>query len=294
MTERHPIYSGQATKQPIGYIEDDQAFDLCDRPCATYEGNTGLLRDLKNKAVVGYVSLSDIFVGSSLMAQELFSKTGPITQQPSLEELEDEDPDAAVCGADDGNAENVDTVQLIAQAPAAHHPAKADLSVASAPMHLKMAGVEEPAPHATVITTFASSSEQDKAVGTVLLTPIGPHRGDASTEQSARPQDAPDAGKGFASDEPASDYSSGAMDETGAAPQSDDDGSVPVPASSDEGGLESAQFEDPHIKDGMPPAVEAFMRHLTEFIGSQNHQTAALPSDDDAEVGAKTLGSASA
>ena len=80
MTERRPIYSGQATGQPIGYIEDDQAFDLFDRPCATYEGNTGLLRDLKNKAVVGYVSLSDIFVGSSLMAQELFSKTGPITQ----------------------------------------------------------------------------------------------------------------------------------------------------------------------------------------------------------------------
>ena len=217
MTERRPIYSGQATGQPIGYIEDDQAFDLFDRPCATYEGNTGLLRDLKNKAVVGYVSLSDIFVGSSLMAPELFSKTGPITQQPSLEELEDEDSDTAVCGADDGNAENVDAVQLIAQAPSPHHTAKADLSVASAPMHLEMAGVEEHAPHATDITTFASSSEQDKVVGTVLLTPTGPHLGDASTEQSARPQDARDAGKGFASDEPTSDYPSGAMGETGSA-----------------------------------------------------------------------------
>ena len=124
MTERHPIYSGLATGQPIGYIEDDQAFDLFDRPCATYEGNTGLLRHPKNNAVVGYVSLSYIFVGSSWMAQELFSKTGPITQQPSLEELEDEDSDAAVCGADDGNAENVDTVQLIAQAPAVAPPSK--------------------------------------------------------------------------------------------------------------------------------------------------------------------------
>src|SRR5262249_26029182 len=253
MTERRPIYSGQATGQPIGYIDDRQGFELFDSPCAAYEGQTGLLRDLKNKAVVGYVSLSDIFVGSSLMAQELFSKTGPITQQPSLEELEDEDSDTAVCGADDGNAENVDAVQLIAQAPSAHHTAKADLSVASAPMHLEMAGVEEHAPHATDITTFASSSEQDKVVGTVLLTPTGPQ--DASTEQSARPQDAPDAGK-VASDEPASDYPSGAMGETGAAPQPDDDGSVPMPDSSDEGAFESPQLEEPQSEDGMPPAVE--------------------------------------
>jgi hypothetical protein len=293
MTERHPIYSGQATGQPIGYIEDDQAFDLFDRSCATYEGNTGLLRDPKNQAVVGYVSLSDIFVGSSWIVQELFCKTGPITPQASLGELKDEDSDAAVCGADDGNAENVDTVQLIAQAPPSHHTAKTDLSVVSNPMHLEMAGVEEHAPHATDITTFPSSSEQDKVVGSVLLTHTDPHLGDASTEQSALPQDASDAGKGFSSDEPASDYPSNAVGETGSAPQPDDDGSVPVPASSDEGGLESAQFEGPHIKDGMPPAVEAFMRHLTEFIGSQNRQTAALPSDDDAEVGATTLGSAS-
>ena len=74
MAERRPIYSAQTAGQQIGYIEDDEAFDLFDRPCAIYDSNTGLLRDPKNNAVVGYVSLADIFVGSSWMAQELFSK----------------------------------------------------------------------------------------------------------------------------------------------------------------------------------------------------------------------------
>jgi len=39
---------------------------------------TGLLRDAKNNAVVGLVLLADIFVGSSWMAQEVFSKPGPL------------------------------------------------------------------------------------------------------------------------------------------------------------------------------------------------------------------------
>jgi hypothetical protein len=34
----------------------------------------------------------------------------------------------------------------------------------------------------------------------------------------------------------------------------------------------------------MPPAVEAFMRHLSEYLHSTNHQTATLSSDDAAEL----------
>ena len=81
MTERRPIYSAQAAGQQIGYIEDDEAFDLFDRPRAIYDSNTSLLRDPKDNAVVGYVSLADIFVGPSWMAQELFSKTGPVARE---------------------------------------------------------------------------------------------------------------------------------------------------------------------------------------------------------------------
>ena len=55
-------------------------------------------------------------------------------------------------------------------------------------------------PHATDITTFASSSQQDKVVGAAL--PLPTHFGDSSAEQCARPQDASDADKGFALGEP--------------------------------------------------------------------------------------------
>ncbi len=280
MTERHPIYSAQAAGQQIGYIEDDEAFDLFDRPCAIYDSNTSLLRDPKNNAVVGYVSLADIFVGPSWMVQELFSKTGPVAPRASQEELEDGYSDVPACGAEDGNAENVDAVPLIAQAQS-HHAAKANLSVTSTPVHLEKAGVQEHAPHASDITTFASSSQQDKAVGTVLPPP--PHFGDTSTEQCARPQDASDA-EGFAFGAPGSDYPSSTMGEAAPTLPPEADASLIMPEPSDESAFESAQPDDPSRGDGMPPAVETFMRHLSEYLHSSNHETATLSSDDAAEL----------
>ena len=70
MAERRPIYSAQTAGQQIGYIEASEAFDLFNRPCAIYDSGTSLLRDPKHNAVVGYVSLADIFVGSSSMARD--------------------------------------------------------------------------------------------------------------------------------------------------------------------------------------------------------------------------------
>jgi len=175
MTERRPIYSAQAAGQQIGYVEDDEAFDLFDRPCAIYDSNTSLLRDPKDNAVVGYVSLADIFVGPSWMAQELFSKTGPVAPQAGQEELGNGHADAPACGAEDGNAENVDAVRLIAQAQS-HHAA--NLSVTSTPVHSEKAGVQEPAPHATDITT----PEADASL-------IMPEPSDESAFESAQPDD---------------------------------------------------------------------------------------------------------
>jgi hypothetical protein len=278
MAERRPIYSAQAAGQQIGYIEDDEAFDLFDRPCAIYDSDTGLLRDPQHNAVVGYVSLADIFVGSSKMAQELFFKTGPVPPQASLEGLEDEDSDAPVCGVEDGNVENVDAARLIAQAPPSHHTVKTDLSVASTPMQSEKANVDEHASHATDITTFASSSQQDEVVGAILPPSTSPHLGDASIEQPARPQDDSDAGKRFASGEPGSDYPSHTMGEIAPALQLDADASATMLAPSDESAFESAQPGEPSGGDGMPPAVDAFMRHLTEHIHSSNDQSATLPS----------------
>jgi hypothetical protein len=284
MAERRPIYSAQVAGQQVGYIEDDEVFDLFDRPCAIYDNNTGLLRDPKNNAVVGYVSLADIFVGASWVTQELFFQTGPVTPQASVEEVEDEVSEVPVWGAEDGNAENVDAFRFIAQAPPSHHTAKTDLSVISTPMHSEKASVEDHASHATDITAFASSSQKGEVVGAVLPPPTSPHLGDSSIEQPARPQDASDAGEPFASGEPGSDYPSHTMGETAPALQPDADASVLMPTLSDESAFESVRPDEPSGNVGMPPAVEAFMRHLTEYLHSSNHQTATLSSDDAAEL----------
>src|SRR5262249_574099 len=51
-----------------------------------------------------------------------------------------------------------------------------------------------------------------------------------------------------------------------------------VLAPSDEHAFGSAQPDEPSGGTSMPPAVEAFMRHLAEYLHSQNHQTATLSS----------------
>jgi hypothetical protein len=281
MAERHPIYSAHAVGQQIGYIEDDQAFDRFDRACAVYESNTGLLRDPKHKAVVGYVSLTDVFVGSSWMAQQLFFKAEPVTSQLSPEEPGDDDSNATVCEAGDKNAEKAGVA--FAPAPPPDHAAKSELFVAPTPVESENASVENHTSGATDIMTFESSSRQDKAIDTALAPTTSPLLRNSSTEQPAQSQNASDAGKVFAG-EPGSDHRSSAMGETASALQPDADDGATLLASSDENTLESAQPDQPSGGDGMPPAVDAFMRHLTEYLHSSNHQTATPSSDDAAEV----------
>jgi hypothetical protein len=72
MSGRSPIFSAKHVGQQIGYIEDDQAFDLFARRRAAYDCETGLLRDLTTQATVGYVTLKGIFVGASSSMGELF------------------------------------------------------------------------------------------------------------------------------------------------------------------------------------------------------------------------------
>jgi hypothetical protein len=227
MIERRPICSAQATGQQIGYIDGDEAFDLFDRPCAIYESNTGLLRNPKNNAVMGYVSLADIFVGASWMAEELFSKTGPVAAQA------------------------------------------------------EKANVEE---HTLRATDITNSSRQDEVIDTVLALPTNLRLADSSTEQPARAQDASDAGKGLPSDEPGSDYPRRPAGETCRALQPDADADATTLTPSGESTFESAQPDEPSGGDGMPSAVEAFMRHLTDYPHSGDHQTATLSSDDAAQV----------
>jgi hypothetical protein len=284
MAERRPIYSAQTAGQQIGYIEDDEAFDLFDRPCAIYDSNTGLLRDPKNNAVAGYVSLADVFIGPSRTAHELFPETGPVSPPTSSEGLKAEGTDAPVCGVEDHNAEDVDAFRLIAPAPPSHNATKNELSVAPTPVDSEKASVEGHTSDATDTTTLASSFQEDKVIDAVLAAPTSPLLGDSSTEQLAQPQDASDAGKGFASGESESDRSTRAIGGTAPALQPDADAGVTMLATCDESTFESARPDEPSGGDGMPPAVEVFMRHLTEYLHSSDRQTATLSLDDAAEV----------
>jgi hypothetical protein len=377
MTERRPIYSARTAGQQIGYIEGDEAFDLFDRPCGKYDSDTGLLRD-KNHAVVGYISLADIFIGSSWMALELFFKTDPIA--PAKQE--DGRSDVPTSGAESGNAANLDTMELIAQA---RNAARTNLSLTSTGAHLEKAGMEDQAPQATDFATFESSSLSDEIVGAVLssaqfddsssehcarpqdvsdlenadmeehapqatdffessslpdqiVSAVLPSAQfedsspehcarpqdvsdlenadmeehappatdyatfessslpdeivgavlpsaqfeDSSPEHCARPQDASDADKGLASGEPGSDYPGRTKAEAGDGPQVD--ASLKMPEPSNESIVAGAQPDSPSARDGMPPAVELFMQHLSEYLRSTAHPTAPLSSDDAAEV----------
>jgi hypothetical protein len=282
MAERRPVYSTQTGKQQIGYIKDDEAFDLFDRRCAVYDGNTGLLRDPKSNAVVGYVSFSDIFVGSSWMAQELFCSAGPVPPLGSLEKLEDADSDTPICVAEDVDAEIVDAVCTSVQAPPSDHTANTEPSEAPTPIHSENASGEDHASHATEVAALAGLSQKDEVGDTALPATSSPHLGDPSIEQPAPPQNASDAGEPFASGERGADDPSRTEGDTAPALQPDVDATVPLPAPPDEGAFEGAPPGEPSGGDGMPPAVEAFMRHLTEYLHSSNHQTAMLSSEDAA------------
>jgi hypothetical protein len=157
MSERSPIYSAQAARRQIGYIEGDKAFDLFGRPCAIYEGDSGLLRSPKHDAVVGYVSLANIFVGPSWMMEELFPKTGPLPPpRGSPEDIDDQDFNSPVRSVEDGDAQDVSSVLPVAQKPPLHQTVKTNLPIArsdvSDPMLSEEAGAEELSWHVANIT----------------------------------------------------------------------------------------------------------------------------------------------
>ena len=83
MSERIPICSAKRNNGVFGYIEGGEAFDLLGRPRAGYDPNTGLLCDLRDGGVVGYVTFDGKFVGSSRVADELFPKTYEVSPQGS-------------------------------------------------------------------------------------------------------------------------------------------------------------------------------------------------------------------
>ena len=168
MSERSPIYSAQAARRQIGYIEGDKAFDLFGRPCAIYEADSGLLRSPKHDAVVGYVSLANIFVGPSRMVEELFPQTGPVPPpRESPEDIDDQDFNSPVRSVEDGDAQDVSSVLPVAQKPPLHQTVKTvpiARSDVSDPMLSEEAGAEELSWYVANITVSTAFPALTKAV----------------------------------------------------------------------------------------------------------------------------------
>jgi hypothetical protein len=83
MAERIAICSAKRDNRILGYIEGCEAFDLLGRRRADYNPNTGLLYDLLDGGVVGYVTFDSQFAGLSKSADEMFPKTHKITPPQS-------------------------------------------------------------------------------------------------------------------------------------------------------------------------------------------------------------------
>jgi hypothetical protein len=77
MAERRPIFVNKGSLPQIGYIEDNEAFDLSGRRRCSYDAESGNLCDFDTGKLVGHVSLRGFFVGASWIADELFGQHAP-------------------------------------------------------------------------------------------------------------------------------------------------------------------------------------------------------------------------
>jgi hypothetical protein len=78
MAERRPIFVNKGSLPQIGYIEDNEAFDLSGRRRCSYNAESGNLCDFDTGKIVGHVSLAGFFVGASWIADELFGQHAPV------------------------------------------------------------------------------------------------------------------------------------------------------------------------------------------------------------------------
>jgi hypothetical protein len=78
MAERKPIFVNKGSLTQIGYIEDNEAFDLSGTRRCIYHVETGNLCDFDTGKIVGHVSLQGFFLGASWIADELFGQRVPV------------------------------------------------------------------------------------------------------------------------------------------------------------------------------------------------------------------------
>ena len=278
MAERSPIYSAKTARQQIGYIEDDEAFDLFGRACAIYDSATGLLRDPHNDLILGYISLTNIFVGASGAAEQLFPKAErSLPPQESSEERDDQAYDARGRWLEQVDAGDVDASRPDGLLPPSQEAIKTDnaaaLSNVAETVTPQESAVQELVSHVTNMSALADPRRQDEGTGSAFPVPTSLHLENLSNEQPPQFQRAgvPNETSG----ETESGDSSRAVANTPAAlaAQSTDAGPLKV-APLDDSAVERRK-PDEHLSGGdLPPAVETFMRRLAEYLGPNAHRAA--------------------
>jgi hypothetical protein len=294
MAEHSPIYSAK-TGQQIGHVEGNQAFDLFGRPCAMYNMDTGLLYDLNSETPVGYVSLTNIFVGSSWIAEKLFPKTEADLPPRGPLQIDDQASDAPTRRIEHADREDINVSPPIAQTPRGQQTEETGpavtLSVVSDPGSPKGASVQELASQAVSFTPVTGLSQQNDGFGAAQLALTSPDRGSFSSDQHSRPQGASGADNFSAPADPGSDHS----DDITAAPTAQpDDACLPIRAPSEYGSAVESARPDSSGVGSVPPAVEAFMRSLAAYVSLSTSQTATLAASTEGAVGPELSASSAA
>jgi hypothetical protein len=294
MAEHSPIYSAK-TGQQIGHVEGNQAFDLFGRPCAMYNMDTGLLYDLNSETPVGYVSLTNIFVGSSWIAEKLFPKTEADLPPRGPLQIDDQASDAPTRRIEHADREDINVSPPIAQTPRGQQTEETGpavtLSVVSDPVSPKGASVQELASQAVSFTPVTGPSQQNDGFGAAQLALTSPDRGSFSSDQHSRPQGASGADNFSAPADPGSDHS----DDITAAPTAQpDDACLPIRAPSEYGSAVESARPDSSGVGSVPPAVEAFMRSLAAYVSLSTSQTATLAASTEGAVGPELSASSAA
>jgi hypothetical protein len=267
MAERSPIYSARTARQQIGYIEDVRAFDLLGRPCATYDCNTGLLRDPNNDAIVGYVTLANIFVGAPRVAEQIFPKA---ERASSPQVNSDERDDEAI---EDHLSRSQQTLD-----PKAAEP----LSSAAVTMSSSAPTVQEHRAYVAIINAASGPCRHDEEVGTPLAASTG-----AQLENLQQPSQ-PTAG--VADENPTSDLSRAVGDASNARATKPADAHALNVTSSDDG-AEYGELGEPPSPGEIPAAVEAFMRHLAEYLDSNAHRHTTPSAETDGTAPSRSASS---
>jgi hypothetical protein len=284
MAERSPIYSAKTGRQQIGYIEDDEAFDLFGRACAIYDSGTGLLRDPNNNLILGYISLTNIFVGASGAAEQLFPKA--VRSLPPQEGRDDQACDARGSWLEHVDAEDVDACRPDGLLRPPQEAIKTDTAAALSNVEETDApqesAAQELASHVTNMSAVADPPRRDEVAGSAFPVPASIHLENLSNNQL------PQFTRASVPTETPGETESGdpsravAYTPTARAAQSTDVGPVNV-APSDDSAVDSRR-PDEHLSGGdIPPAVETFMRRLAEYLGPNAHQAAtprSLPDGD--------------